>query len=167
MTKVPTFAHVIKKAIDNRLLDIHTALIAKVESYDAEKQLVNVAPVLKRSVARRDGDFTHETLPLLCDVPVLFPRAGGYFISFPVKPGDFVQLIINETDIEAWFDESQPSIAHDERFTLQGAVALPGIFPQSMALKGAHETNLVLGQEKGLQIHIDGEKIRLGSKEGF
>lgn len=163
MTQIPSFAQLIKHAIETRLLDVHTALIAKVEGYDATRQLVNVAPMLTRSIETIDGDWVNEQLPVLCDVPVLFPRAGGFFISFPIQPGDFVQLIFNETDIEAWFENKEPTLKHNQRFTLQGAVALPGIFPQAKALTEAHKSNLVLGKEQGLQIHIDDQKIRLGS----
>jgi len=165
MTQVPTLAQLIKQAIDNRLLDVHTALIAKVESYDAEKQLSNVSPVLKRHIKTMEGEWVREQLPVLCDVPVLFPRAGGFFISFPIKPGDFVQLIFNEVDIEDWLEESSPTISCIQRFTMHGAVAIPGVYPQAKALLDAHATNLVIGKEQGLQIHIDNEKIYLGSAE--
>ncbi len=127
--------------------------------------MVDVSPVLKRRMKNIEGSSVDEPLPMLCDVPVLFPRAGGYFISFPVQPGDFVQLIFNEVDFEAWFNESAPTIIDSQRFTLQGAVAIPGISPQTKALVDAHKTNFVLGKEQGLQLHIDEEKIRLGSSD--
>lgn len=165
MTQIPSLSQLIKHAIESRLLDVHTALIAKVEFYDAAKQQVNVVPVLMRSIETIEGDWVSEQLPVLCDVPVLFPRAGGFFISFPIQPGDFVQLLFNETDIENWLDDKDPTISHNQRFTLQGAVAIPGIFPQAKAVVGAHKSNLVLGKEQGLQIHIDDHKIRLGSAE--
>jgi hypothetical protein len=79
--------------------------------------------------------------------------------------GDFVQVIFNEADIEEWFDESAPTIVENQRFTLQGAVVIPGVFPQAKALVDAHKTNFVLGKEQGLQLHIDEEKIRLGSSD--
>lgn len=163
--KTPTLAHLLKTAIEHRLLDVHTALIAKVERYDAEKQLVDVAPVLKRSIKTLDGEWAHESLPVLCDVPVLFPRAGGFFLSFPIQAGDFVQLIFNEASIEAWLTDKAPNTPCNQRFSLEGAVAIPGVFPLNKALSGAHAENLVLGQEQGLQIHIDGQKIRLGSAD--
>ena len=121
MTEVPSLAQLLKQAIDNRLLDVHTALIAKVENYDADKQLVDVSPVLQRRVKDSQGRFINEQLPMLCDVPLIFPRASGYFIAFPIQPGDFVQLIFNETDIEAWLDESAPTVTCNQRFTLHGA----------------------------------------------
>ena len=44
-------------------------------------------------------------------------------------------------------------------------MAIPGIYPQSKPLTAAHKENMVLGQDNGLQIHIDNEKIRLGSAD--
>jgi hypothetical protein len=164
MIQPPTLAELLKQVIENRLLDVHTALIAQVESYDAKKQQVNVSPVLKRSIKSLDGQRVNEQLPMLCDVPVLFPRAGGYFISFPIKPGDFVQLIFNESSIDEWLLGST-NFDFCQRFTLAGAVAIPGIYPESKPINGAHEKNFVAGKEDGLQIHIDDQKIRLGSAD--
>jgi hypothetical protein len=70
MTPIPTLAQLLHQAIDNRLLDVHTALIARVESYDAERQQVNVSPVLKRQVKTLDGTWVSEQLPVLCNRPL-------------------------------------------------------------------------------------------------
>lgn len=165
MPSIPTLVELLKQAIENRLLDVHTALIAKVESYDSEKQQVNVSPVPKRRIKSLEGQLVNEQLPMLCDVPVLFPRAGGYFISFPVQPGDFVQLVFNESSIDEWLLDGASGFDSPHRFTLQGAVAIPGIYPESRPLDGAHKTNFVAGKDNGLQIHIDDQKIRLGSAD--
>lgn len=74
-------------------------------------------------------------------------------------------MIFNEVSIEEWLENSLPTITCNERFTLQGAIAIPGVYPQTKALTGAHKENLVLGKENGLQIHIDSEKIHLGSAD--
>jgi len=163
MTQIPTLAQLLKQAIDNRLLDMHTALIARVESYDAAKQQVNVSPVLKRAIKNIYHEVVQEQLPVLCDVPVLFARAGGFFISFPIQKGDLVQLVFNEVGIDGWLDDNPSRIASNERFTLQGAVAIPGIYPESRPLNGAHKVNFVAGKDNGVQLHIDDQKIRLGS----
>jgi hypothetical protein len=148
----PTLAQLLKQAIENRLLDVHTAIIGRVQKYDPSTQTADVEPVLKRSVPTLDGNLKQEDLPLLVDVPVLFPNAGGFFLSLPIKPGDYVQVIFNET--------SQENI-YQQRFSLQEAVAIPGFYP----IKNAHDKNLVLGKDEGVQIHIDSGKIRLGSEK--
>lgn len=165
MTQIPTLTQLLKQAIENRLLDVHTALIAKVESYDPAKQQVSVSPVLKRAIKTLDGEIIQEQLPVLSEVPVLFPRAGGFFISFPIQPGDFVQLVFNESSIDEWVADLASDEVYSERFSLQGAVAIPGVFPESKPLSGAHKTNFVAGKDGGVQLHIDGEKIRLGSAD--
>jgi hypothetical protein len=137
----PSFAQLIKKAIENRLLDVHTAILGKVQSYDAKTQKADIEPITNQAT---------EPLPLLIDVPALFPSAGGYFLSFPVKPGDVVQVIFSES-ADNFFNE---------RFSLNNPVFIPGI----SSLNSAHAENLVLGKNTGPQIHIDSHKIRLGSE---
>lgn len=39
------------------------------------------------------------------------------------------------------------------------------MYPQTKALLDAHNSDLVLGKDQGLQIHIDDQKIRLGSAD--
>jgi hypothetical protein len=163
MNQIPTLTQVLNQAINNRLLDLHTALIARVESYDPAKHQVSVSPVLKRAIATLNGDVVEEQLPIISEVPVLFPRAGGFFISFPIQVGDFVQLVFNESSIDTWVTETSSMIGSGERFTLQGAVAIPGVYPEAKALVSAHKTNFVAGKDDGVQLHIDGDKIKLGS----
>ena len=151
MNQTPTLTQLIKQAIENRLLDVHTALIGRIERYDHQAQLVDIQP-------------TSKALPLIVDVPVLFPRAGDFFISLPVQVGDFVQVVLNESSIDDFLTETVNKIDSNGRFTLQGAVAIPGVYPFSKPLAGAHKVNLVFGKDKGVQVHIDGEKIRLGSE---
>lgn len=163
MDQTPSLIQLLKQAIDKRLLYVHTALIGRVESYDANTQLADIQPLLKRSIHTDQAQSKQEALPLLVDVPIIFPRAGGFFISLPVQPGDCVQVLFNETSIDEFLTEMPSPIASAGRFTLQGAVAIPGIYPHSRPLKDAHAANFVAGKDDGVQIHIDGEKIRLGS----
>ena len=97
-------------------------------------------------------------------MPVLFPRAGEFFLSLPLKPGDLVQIIFNEVGLDEWIDDNAYDTLYNQRFTLQGAVAIPGVYPSNKRLYNAHKSNLVLGKDKGVQIHIDGDKIYLGSE---
>jgi hypothetical protein len=68
-------------------------------------------------------------------------------------------------DIDEWLENSEPTIACNQRFTLHGAIATPCAYTQVKSLLDVHEANLVIGKEQGLQIHIDDQKIRLGSAE--
>lgn len=154
MTNAPSLTQLLKHAIEMRLLDVHTALIGRVQTYYSETQTADIEPVLKRTLSTIDGEIKQESLPLLIDVPIIFPSAGGFFVSFPVKPGDFVQIIFNEVSIDSELDLS--------RFSLDGAVAIPGVCKNK--LSKTHEENMVLGKENSSQIHITDKQILLGSQ---
>ena len=159
-----SFTELIKKAVENRLLDVHTAIVARVESYNSEEQTVDVQPQLKRMLEGKDGEQVFEELPIIADVPVLFPRAGGFFISFPIKEGDFVQLFFNESPISDWWNQEETNI-ETARHSLGGAVAIPGVYPKEESLQDISTENMVLGKENGAQIHLLKNEIKLGGKD--
>ena len=159
-----SFTELIKKAVENRLLDVHTAIVARVESYNSEEQTVDVRPQLKHALEGKDGEHVFEELPIIADVPVLFPRAGGFFISFPIKEGDCVQLIFNESTIGDWWCQEETNI-ETTRHSLSGAVAVPGVYPREESLQDVPTENMALGNENGAQIHLSKDEIRLGDKD--
>jgi len=162
----PSLASLIKQAIDSRLIDLHTAMPAKVERYYADRQLVDVQPQIKRELVSENGARVGESLPLITDVPVLFPRAGGYFISFPIQKGDFVQLLFNEHSLSKWHHEGKEGASDEaEMHGFQGAVAILGLYPNQHALKNISVKNLALGKSDGAQIHITPTEVLLGSKD--
>jgi hypothetical protein len=54
METTPTFAQLLRHAIDNRLLDVHTALIGRIEKYDEGTQLADIKPVTKQKIQTAD-----------------------------------------------------------------------------------------------------------------
>ena len=157
----PTLAEFFRHALESRLIDFHTATIGKVQHYDSKKQTVDVVPQIKRMIGA-----VSESLPIIPDVPVLFPRANSFFISIPIKPGDFVQVIFNERSIHAWLQdgrEGEPD--NDETHGFHGAVAIPGVYPLSQTLGDAHEEHLVIGKDAGPQIHVCDSYVRLGEQD--
>ncbi len=97
--------------------------------------------------------------------PGSFSPGRRIFHLFSHSAGDFVQLVFNEIGIDGWLNATASTFVSNERFTLQGAIAIPGVYPESRPLSGAHKANFVAGKDNGVQLHIDGEKIRLGSAE--
>ena len=47
------------------------------------------------------------TYPLLATVPVIFPRGGTGFITFPIATGDEALVLFNDRDIDAWWESGQ------------------------------------------------------------
>lgn len=95
----------IKKGVQNYALDLHTAMPGIIESFDAVKQTASVQPAVRRIFKRTDGEdvfLVPEALPLLINVPVQFPRGGGFSLTFPVTKGDECLLVFCERSIDNW-----------------------------------------------------------------
>ena len=156
----PTLAEFFRHALDSRLIDFHTATIGKVQHYDSKKQTVDVVPQIYRTIG-----VVSEGLPIIPDVPVLFQRANRFFISMPIKPDDFVQVIFNERSIHAWLQDGREGAPdNDETHGFHGAVAIPGIYPLTQTLGDAHGEHLVIGKDAGPQIHVCDNYVRLGEE---
>jgi hypothetical protein len=165
-------------SVESKLVDTHVAMVGRVERYDATKQVVDVQPMLKRPVQEdtEDADESSgdaersasEPFPVIPNVPVLFPRAGGFFISFPIQRGDYVQVLFNDWPLDGCLqgDDQGNSFEPQQNHGLNGAVAIAGIYPAAQALsaKDAHADNMVLGKEGGLQIHVTKDHIALGDE---
>lgn len=122
---------------DYRMADVHTALPAKVLSYDASTQTADLRPQISRYIAPDDdeeaeGARTAEALPDLYKVPVAFPRGGGFHMTFPLAAGDFVLVICSEEPTIAWRAkgrEVEPGL--DDRHGLNGCFAIPAGYPDT------------------------------------
>lgn len=160
----PSWAEVILRAIDSALLELHTGLPAKVVSYDPSKQSAEVSPLLKRAYEDPEDPeaTTVRTIPVISNVPVVFPAGGGWSLTYDLAPGDIVYLAFSERSLDRWL-EAPSGVAVDpvsaRRFDLSDAVALPGLRPRSAPLAGAGRPGLRLGKDDGtaeVQINADG-----------
>ena len=128
-------------------------------------RLASVKPTLKRPNPTRDG-MEFLDLPVLPRVPVVFPRAGDFFLSLPIVKGDRVLLVFADRSLDQWVDAGREGDAVDGRtHDLSDAVAIPGLYPTSEKLADAHAANMVLGKDGGIQIHLKpAGEIHLGSE---
>lgn len=134
----PTLAEVIESAIDSRMLDLHTMIVAKVVSYDATTQAAVVQPVVNGAAPNADGTTTQEPLPSIPNVPVRWERAGGYYTHLPLTAGDCGMLIFSESAFALWRVNGEISDPGDlTRHGLSYCYFLPGAWPDAQALTDA------------------------------
>jgi hypothetical protein len=126
-----TLASNIKQGIDSRLKDLHTSLPGIVESFDSATQLARVQPAIKRIFVTRDEDIeilTPLDLPILINVPVIFPRGGGFSLTFPVSKGDECLITFCERSIDDWHQTGKSRSPSARRFhSLSDATAFVGL----------------------------------------
>lgn len=78
----------VRNALDDRMSQVWTSAPGIVKGYDAAKQTVSVQLSIKSTQRMPDGSVKFVSIPVLQDVPVQFPGAGGMKMTFPVKVGD-------------------------------------------------------------------------------
>jgi hypothetical protein len=135
----PTLPEVLRTALESWQRDLHTALPGKVKSYDAATQTAEVIPLIKQATPRKDGGIEENAIPVIPNVRVLWPRAGGFYIHFPMAAGDYVLLVFNEAAIGHWrAGGGTPSPAGDlTRHGLSHPYAIPGGWPDQDAFSDA------------------------------
>jgi hypothetical protein len=88
-------------------------------------------------------------------VKVRWPRAGGYYIHFPIASGDYCQLIFNEAAIGFWRENGEIASPGDlERFGLSHPYACPGGWPDNDPLDDAPTTEAVIIVPSGKHVRI-------------
>jgi len=138
----------------NILEDFHTCMPGRVESYDFKTQKATVKPLIKK--VYNDGDIL--IVPVLPNVPVIFPRTTKSGITFPVNTGDKVLLLFTERALENWYLTGEDSTPGDKRkYSLSDSVCIPGLF-------SFNENNLASNNDD-LEIHHNGFKITI-TKDG-
>lgn len=153
--------------IEEREIDVHTALIARVDSYDASAGTVGLTIMQNRMVPDGDGGWVSDPLPAVSDVPVQWVSAGGFAITLDLAVGDTGALICCERSLATWRATGTQCDPGDLGLhTLDGAFFVPGIWPDKSVIKNAapsgemrmgHQTN---GSGR---IHIKASEIALGA----
>ena len=144
--------------------DLHTALPGKIVRYDASTQKADVQLLIKERYADESGATQARELPVIPAVPVQFPGAGGYRITFPVANNDTGLVIFSEASLDKWLVSGgtvDPS--DDRRHDLTDAVFLPGLRDFGHALGSAPTDRATFGKDDGLQIHISPSLVTVGS----
>ncbi len=102
--EVTTLEGLIRLAISNSMLSVHTSMPAIVVSVNSDGT-VDLSPAVKRV---RHDDSEYE-LPIIPTVPVSYPSSKAYEISFPMSVGDEGLLIFSERDISGFLSTGKVS----------------------------------------------------------
>jgi len=129
------------RAMRSKMNDVRTAMPGQVIKYDLKKQAVDVQPLLRH--AYDDGSVLD--LPVVYNVPVVFPRAGEAFLALPIKKGDGVLLIFSDRSLDKWKSSGGKVDPEDVRsHNISDAVAIPGFYPFNAAAKIPNANDLIL-----------------------
>lgn len=129
--------------MDGRQAVIWSAIPGIITKVDLTKMTVEVQPAIQGSVTDQDGRVQFVNLPILADVPIVFPSAGGFSITFPIAIGDEVLVVFSSRCIDQWWQSGGIQKPMEARMhDLSDGFAIPGPRSQPNVLSGVSATNL-------------------------
>lgn len=136
--------------IDTVKSQIRVAIPGIIENFNAEEQTVTVQPALREEISLSDYSKQIIQLPLLLDVPICIPRAGGYSITFPIKKGDECLVIFNDMCLDAWWSYGNiQNQLEKRRHDLSDAIAILAPISQPKRLSNYSEDSLQIRKDDG------------------
>lgn len=146
----------VSKATESERRDTHTSLPGEIVDFDPATQTATVRIMYKPTV---NGQAVEP--PLLKQVPVSQPRAGGFSMTAPIKAGDPVNLSFDGADTSDYYEGGQQTAGTTKRMnSLSDATATPGRAPGPKALSNFDPENMHLGTEdgkSGVRVSPDGK----------
>jgi len=92
----PDLGQLIRRALQNQMLDLHTCMVGTVKSYDATQHTADVQLAAKRPILNSDDELVFEDWPLLPDVPVVALGTLRSHLRMPLEVGDAVLIVFAE-----------------------------------------------------------------------
>ncbi|NHB88733.1 Gp138 family membrane-puncturing spike protein [Photorhabdus tasmaniensis] len=113
---------------------LYVSLPCIIQSFNPDAVTVTAQPAIRWKIRKKDGVLESVSLPLLVDVPVIFPRGGGVTLTFPVKTGDECLVVFADRCIDYWWQSGGVQEPVDPRqHNLSDGFAIIG--PQSQQQK--------------------------------
>ena len=121
----------IAEAMKSAGTSIRVAIPGIVRGWDAATQTVRVQPAICEQISV-GGEVQEMEIPILVDVPIVMPNAGGYcFVAAP-KDGDECLVIFADMCIDAWWQSGGvQSQAEKRRHDLSDSFAIMGCWSQT------------------------------------
>lgn len=150
--------------LDGRQSCIWTAIPGIIQSVDLDAMTCEVQPAIQGSIEDENGRIQSVDLPLLVDVPIVFPGGGGFRITFPLEADDEVLVVFASRCIDAWWQSGGTQRPVEMRMhDLSDGFAIPGPCSQPEIISGISATDLEIRNNAGTTLL----SITSGGKIGF
>lgn len=165
-----------KEQADTRLASsimsaLRVSMPGIVQSFDPDTVTAVVQPAIKGYEPDSNGVSQSTTLPLLVDVPVVFPRGGGCTLTFPVKAGDECLVIFSDRCIDFWWQNGGVQEPVDDRVhDLSDAFCIVGPQSQAQKISGISTGTVQLRSDDGstfFELNPSTQKIKIVAPGGL
>jgi hypothetical protein len=126
----------ITNALDGRQARMWTAIPGIVKAVNFNQMTLSVQPSIQGIINTPTGTQQKVNLPLLVDVPICYPNAGGFALTLPIAIGNEALVIFSSRCIDSWWQNGGVGIPmelrmHDlsDGFAIPGPCSLPNVLP--------------------------------------
>lgn len=138
-------------ALDGRQAAIWTAMPGIVQEVDLAKMTCVVQLAIQGRFEDQQGAVNWVNINVLHDVPIVFPSAGGFSITFPVAAGDEVLVVFASRCIDFWWQNgghaNKP--AEFRMHDLSDGFAIPGPRSQPRVVGSISATEIQIRNDAG------------------
>lgn len=151
-----------RMAMENFLCNTRVAIPGIIQNFNHVNQTATIQPAIKEQI---NGQWLQ--LPLLLDVPVQFPRAGGYCMTFPVKSGDECLVIFSDMCIDAWWQSGGIQVQLEKRrHDLSDAIVILGISSVPKLIKNFSNDTVQFRNDAGTAyVEINDDVVSIKAKK--
>lgn len=97
-----------------------------VQSYNSANNTVECQPAVRERIINEDGTIQYIQLPLLINVPVIFPGSASFDIKFPLSKNDECLVFFSDLSIDNfWQKGSVQNPVEVRRHDLSDGMAIP------------------------------------------
>nr|DAH65628.1 MAG TPA: baseplate component [Caudoviricetes sp.] len=121
-----------------------------IQSFDEKEQTVSVQLAIRELISDSEYEKRWSIIPMLVDVPIVIPRAGGYCLTMPIQKGDECLVVFGDMCIDAWWQ--QGNIQNQlvmRRHSLSDGFAILGVWSQPRVIKNYSKDSCQLRNEEG------------------
>lgn len=128
--------------------EVRVSMPGVILDYDTSTQTATVQPVVREGFIDEDDAVRWALVPPVPQVPVCHWRTADFAIHAPLKPGDFVTLVVSDRSIDEFMASgNQDNIPNDtRRFDWTDAIVLP-LPPAPTPISGLSEDDMFVGSE--------------------
>lgn len=141
-----------------------------IQSFNKEEQTVTVQLAMRELISKEDLTKEWVNIPMLLDVPIVIPRAGGYCLTMPIQEGDECLVVFGDMCIDAWFTYGGiQNQMEKRRHDLSDGFAILGTWSQPSRIENYSTDSCQLRNKKGNayielkddDINIVGNKVNI------
>ncbi len=142
--------------------NLRVAMPGIIQSFDATEQTVTVQCAIREKF-NMDGDISWQEIPLLLDVPIIFPRAGNYILTMPIQAGDECLVVFGDSCMDAWWQSGGVQNQIDcRRHDLSDGYAIVGLYSQPRRINNYSTSTAQLRNLSGsAYVELSGNNINI------